>query len=280
MPGLALPRTTSFASFQRPRASNHRNTSSGLASSELLLNSSIHPKVSYTGREETADESLLRHYVGVYDPAIGELQVMEARKLVIRGTLRDEATETELDEEENQTVSCFVNLSLQCQTDHDLQSRALRNELGLAFGTKKARKVIASLTENAISTSKPTAPGPSSGDANTPPVIDLVTTAVLESMAPSANTMASREDLQKDIDANKPRPKANLSATNPEEVYPIDHLVGQEEMKALSVKEWEDAVAEGKEITSKSRYVCKRVQKIGEARDVQKLKVLRYLQLL
>jgi DNA-directed RNA polymerase I subunit RPA49 len=99
-------------------------------------------------------------------------------------------------------------------------------------------------------------------------------------MAPSASTMASREDLQKEIDANKPRPKANLNAKSPEEVYPIDSLVGQEEMKALSVKEWEDAVAGGKEITSKSRYVCRRVQRIGEARDVQKLKVLRYLQLL
>ena len=113
-----------------------------------------------------------------------------------------------------------------------------------------------------------------------PPAIDSVATAVLESIARSANTMASREDLQKDIDANKPRPKPNLDATSPDEVYPIDRLVGQEEMKALSVKEWEDAVAGGKEITSKSRYVCKRVQKLGEAGDVQKLKVLRYLQLL
>ncbi|KAI9768485.1 MAG: DNA-directed RNA polymerase I subunit rpa49 [Geoglossum simile] len=261
MPGLALPRATSFMSFQRPRTSNRHNPSSSLDSSELLLNSSIHPKVDYTGREEIAADSLLKHYVGVYDPAVGELQVIEARKLVIRGTLRDEVTsETELDEEGKQTT------------------RSLRNELGLAFGTKKARKVIASFTENAISSSKPT--GPSSGDANATPVIDSVATAVLESMAPSANTMASREDLQKDIDSNKPRPKANLSATSPEGVYPIDYLVGQEEMKALSVKEWEDAVTEGKEITSKSRYVCRRVQKIGEARDVQKLKVLRYLQLL
>jgi DNA-directed RNA polymerase I subunit RPA49 len=108
MPGLTLPRTTSFTSFWRPCANNHRNTSSGLASSELLLNSSMHPKVDYTGREETADESLLKHYVGVYDPAIGELQVMEARKLVIRRTLRDEATtETGPDEEGKQTVSFF-----------------------------------------------------------------------------------------------------------------------------------------------------------------------------
>jgi DNA-directed RNA polymerase I subunit RPA49 len=92
--------------------------------------------------------------------------------------------------------------------------------------------------------------------------------------------MASREDLQKDIDAGKPRPEANLGATRPDEVYPVDNLVGQEEMRFLSVKEWQDAVTGGEGVTSRSRYVCNRVQRIVEAGDVRKLKVLRYLQLL
>jgi hypothetical protein len=46
------------------------------------------------------------------------------------------------------------------------QGRALRNELGLAFGTQKSSKVIASLTENAISPSNPAVPRGSSGNTN------------------------------------------------------------------------------------------------------------------
>jgi DNA-directed RNA polymerase I subunit RPA49 len=30
----------------------------------------------------------LKHYVGVYDPETGNLEVMEARKMVVRGTVR------------------------------------------------------------------------------------------------------------------------------------------------------------------------------------------------
>lgn len=31
---------------------------------------------------------MLKHYIGVYDPATGKMEVMEARKLVVRGVIR------------------------------------------------------------------------------------------------------------------------------------------------------------------------------------------------
>lgn len=31
---------------------------------------------------------LLKHYVGVYDPETGKLEIMEARKVVLRGSVR------------------------------------------------------------------------------------------------------------------------------------------------------------------------------------------------
>lgn len=54
------------------------------------MQSSTHPQIDYTGREEGSGDtaSLLKHYVGVYDPATGKLQVMEARKMVVRATVR------------------------------------------------------------------------------------------------------------------------------------------------------------------------------------------------
>lgn len=56
---------------------------------ELLVQSSSHPKIDYLGREEAGStDSLMRHYLGVFDPATGKIEVMKARKIVIRGTVR------------------------------------------------------------------------------------------------------------------------------------------------------------------------------------------------
>jgi DNA-directed RNA polymerase I subunit RPA49 len=58
----------------------------------MLLQCSSHAAVNYLGREEEAGGSdcLLKHYVGVYDPETGKLEVMEARKMVVRGTVRSQ----------------------------------------------------------------------------------------------------------------------------------------------------------------------------------------------
>ena len=81
--------------------SSARPSSNGrtdISTSELLLHSSHHPKLDYTAREEESGgaDSLLKHYVGVYDPKNGELQVVEARNLVLRGTLRPTAPSADI----------------------------------------------------------------------------------------------------------------------------------------------------------------------------------------
>ena len=62
---------------------------------EVLLQSSAHPKLDYLAREEQdgSADSLLKHYIGVYDPNSGELKLMEAHKVVVRSTLRSELEE-------------------------------------------------------------------------------------------------------------------------------------------------------------------------------------------
>ncbi len=79
---------------------------------ELLLHSSAHPKLDWTAREETSNgiESHLKHYVGIYDPGKGKLQLIEARKLVVRSTLRsaDVSTNTEA----QNAVKAASNVSL------------------------------------------------------------------------------------------------------------------------------------------------------------------------
>ncbi|KZF19117.1 RNA polymerase I associated factor, A49-like protein [Xylona heveae TC161] len=246
-PGLSLPSNISFKPYRKARPAARGGH---IQSSELLLHSSEHPKIDYTGREEGlgALDGLMKHYVGVYDPKTGELQVMETRNLVLRGTLRAEAQEV--------------------QRDNQKTKQALRNTLGMEFGTKKAKKAIASLTENAITASE---------DAKS---TNSVADAVLDSMTESTQNMATREELQAAIDDAKPRPKANLDATTPAEVYPIDYLVGHDEMRTIAVKEWQDAVSANRNIETKSRFVSKRLNKVVASGDIPKIKALRYLLLL
>ena len=97
-PGLELSPDLTFKPYKKARLSEvPRPTLAGrspLSISELLLHSDTHPKLDYTAREEESSggESLLKHYIGVYDPATGELQVSQARKFVVRSTLRTDAS--------------------------------------------------------------------------------------------------------------------------------------------------------------------------------------------
>jgi DNA-directed RNA polymerase I subunit RPA49 len=149
----------------------------------------------------------------------------------------------------------------------------LRNDLGQTFGTKKAKKAIASLTENAINPNKSarqTSPG---GSQRTK--IDSVATAMLESMAEATGGMATRDELAAAVDESKPRPKANLAAEHVKDVYTIESLIGQDIIKVIPVREWQDAVKAKQEVITKSKYVAHRLQRV--ANDVQKLKALRYI---
>jgi DNA-directed RNA polymerase I subunit RPA49 len=148
--------------------------------------------------------------------------------------------------------------------------RELRNDLGQTFGTKKAKKAIASLTENAISPIK-SAQGPNS----TPRKIDAAARLVLESMEGATKAMATREELEAAINDAKPRPKANLAAENVGDVYTVESLIGLDIMKLVPVKEWQDSVKAKKEVITSSKFVAHRLLKVST--DVQRMRVLRYL---
>ncbi|MCJ1247307.1 DNA-directed RNA polymerase I subunit rpa49 [Trapelia coarctata] len=267
-PGLDLPTNVPLKAYKRARTgATHRGTAAGRSrqsDSELLLHCSAHPKLDYTAREEVSGgaESLLRHYVGVYDPKTGELQVVPARNVVVRGTLRPPPTAENGDKSSDE--------------EKVPQSRLkARTILGEAFGTKKSQKAIRSLTENAIFTPK-TASQTSSG--KTP--LDPLASAVLESMSQVTSSMPTREELQAAVDDAKPRPKANLDATTPADVYKIEDLIGIEMLKSLSVRQWQDDIKADKAIETHSRFVSHRVIRVVQSGDVKRLKALRYVLLM
>jgi len=230
---------------------------------ELLLHSSAHPKLDYTARQETSNgsENHLKHYIGVYDPSTGQLQLVPARKLVILSTLRSAAIASSQKEEEDAP-----------------NTLSARSTLGLAFGTKKSQKAIRALTANAIQAS------PSkSKTQNTPDegaTLDPLVSAVVSSM-PATSSMPTREEMQAEIDENKPRPKANPDAETPADVYPIEELVGGVNvLRTIGVKEWMDKVKAGQDIQTKSMFVARRLNAEVQGGNVKRVKTLKYLLLL
>ncbi|SLM41285.1 RNA polymerase I associated factor, A49-like [Lasallia pustulata] len=99
-PGLSLSSIPAFKPYKKPLPPPTTRPSStarsSISATSLLLHSSYHPKLDYTAREEDshAAEPLLKHYIGVYNPTTSDLQVLEARNLVLRSSLRPTTAET------------------------------------------------------------------------------------------------------------------------------------------------------------------------------------------
>lgn len=149
--------------------------------------------------------------------------------------------------------------------------RELRNTLGQTFGTKKAKKAIASFTENAISPEK-SARLLLNGKA---PKLDSAAKAMFTTISASTAGMATREELAAVADAAKPRPRPNVAAEDVRDVYTAESLIGDGMMAHIPVLEWTTTLNAKKEIVTKSRFVSNRVAKVGM--NVEKLKILRYM---
>ena len=104
--------------------------------------------------------------------------------------------------------------------------------------------------------------------------------AVIESMSQSSTIIPSREELQAVVDEGKPRPRPNLDAETPADVYKVQDLVGLDTLRVLSVRSWQEAVKKGEDVKTSSRFVSRRLVGIGQTDDVMRLKSLRFLLLL
>lgn len=87
-PGLHVAESVSFDSYTKPPKRSSKKRQDDTALRNLLLHSSAHGTMEYTGKEDGAAASLVKHYIGLFDPVSGQLQAVEARRLVIRGSVR------------------------------------------------------------------------------------------------------------------------------------------------------------------------------------------------
>ncbi|KAF4783726.1 A49-like RNA polymerase I associated factor [Colletotrichum scovillei] len=254
-PGFRLAKGVQFNPYVKQDASSvKRRSKTPAVSQDLVLHSNTHQTMDYTAREDGISDSqqALKHYVGIYDPETGKLQVVEAKKMVVRGVARAKHASEEA-----------MTAPADYQSFYDL-----KKDLGQTFGTKKAKKAIESVALNAI------APGKSRDSA--PEKLDTAAKAILQEIGGVTATMASREQLQAVVDEAKPVPRPNLEAEAIQDVYDPDEFIGREILAAIPVKDWIDPAKKGEEILCYSRHVAGRVKKIADSGNVTKMRLLRY----
>ena len=98
-PGLGISPSIALKPHTKARKNPSKTAGRGaIATKELILHSSDHAKLDYTAREEEeagGADALLKHYIGVFDPETGKLEVIEARKMVVRGSVRSQQATAE-----------------------------------------------------------------------------------------------------------------------------------------------------------------------------------------
>ncbi|OGM44444.1 hypothetical protein ABOM_006983 [Aspergillus bombycis] len=266
-PGVNVPQNLHLKPYLRDRAdgshSGRSTRNKGIVSSELLLQTSEHPKMDFVGREAEDDaDSQLKHYIAVVDPEKKSWQFVEVRKVTLRGAAR--RTKAAVDEEEEEIES---------ENEEMKTMRAQRTELTNTFGTKQSRKAAQSMAENAQLSNAP------AGAAS------AAESAILSSMPlDSATDIATKTAaVQAQVQANKPLPQASLAASHPSDVYPIDVLVpgGLSTLQQLpGVNEWQETVKSGEAVATTSRYVSRRVEAVVNSTNATQLQVLRFIFLL
>lgn len=260
-PGLAIPSTATFQTYEKP-------SSNGANGAELLLHSADHSRIDYTAREyqDGSTDSLLKHYVGVFDPSTKELKLVETVKVSVRSSVRAE--------DEEMRVQQIAQLA----TNADK-----RRALGEEFGTRKAKKALNALRDNAVNSStRGTSPDSIAAAIKNDPAAR----AVLEAMAANSSGHVTRESMQAAIDADKARPKHNPNAKTVEDIYNVQTICGQDVLEKVKVKPWVEDTLAHKGVTTSSRFVSHRISELVDRRAddekgaITRLKTCKYMLIL
>lgn len=248
-PGLKLPSRINLKPYQHTKILPKSSVTT------VLLQSSDHARLDYLAQQELdgSASAQLKDYVGVFDPETKKLQIVPVKRVTVRSTLRSETQE--LQEEQARLEAAQGTMS------------AKRHALAAEFGSKKSRKRIDDITMNSIRSTAPEAEHRNEGVAEN----------VLTNMAGNTSAMPTKAELEAALDSSKPRPTPNLKAEFPGDVYTSDTVVGSELMGLIPVKDWTDASEAGQGVQVNSKYVAKRILKFCRNKQIQKLKVLRFI---
>jgi DNA-directed RNA polymerase I subunit RPA49 len=141
----------------------------------------------------------------------------------------------------------------------------MKMELGEAFGTKKAKKAIQAVAEDAMLAAK--SHGKLGEDDR----------ALVDTIKDASQHMATREDLQAALDSARPVPRGNFDAKEIQDVYVPRQIIGADILNAIPVLDWQEKVRNLEDVQVPSRFVANRINRVAGSDDMQRLKLLRYL---
>lgn len=238
--GVRVPEDTKFELYRK-------KSSKG----EFVLHGE-NDRLEYEGatNQESADSN--QYVVGVYNPGKKALKLYKAPLI------------------DSKVVSkSYKNLSgPKIKSQKEIRNSVLRNALGEAFGTKKAKKAIADLERNRVDSDK------------------LVDSAIdiVDSVKTAAKGLPTRQELEDKITLDRPTPVANVDATDVEQIYPVENIIPKKEWQFIRVgallKESDPEKRLEMLPYTKSQYVSKKLPAFTQATQTSKLQLLFYLSLL
>ncbi|SCW03101.1 LAFE_0G02960g1_1 [Lachancea fermentati] len=192
-----------------------------------------------------------QYVVGVYDPSKKSVQLFKAPVLATKVISKSKK-----------------NLAGPDIKQESARAAIMRNALGEAFGTKKAKKAIADLERNRIDSDKLV-------DA----AIDIV-----DSVKTASKDLPTKEELQHSATQDRTTPVPNLDATDVEQIYPIHNIIPKNEWQLIRVGSLIKELDTEKRLEffpyAKSSYVSKKSPSLTQSSQIGKLQLLYYLSLL
>jgi DNA-directed RNA polymerase I subunit RPA49 len=197
-----------------------------------------------------------KHYIAVFDPATGQLDITEAKKMIVRPLVRQFQTKQDNDDE-----TFAVNTGN-------------RGQLTQNFGTKKAKKAMQARAESRLAAR----PG------NAEDVLSKAHINVVPGLNDDEDVNSSTRPHE-----NKPLPTANLEAEQVQDVYSLSTLVGPDQtLNNLSVVYWTQRIGADKPVSGQFKFISNRVGYLTKAHIespnnpelLRHLRVLRFLELL
>lgn len=239
-----------FKGFQAPNDTLFELYKNKKDSDKFVLHGE-NERLEYEGKVDEDFAASSQYVVGVYDASTKSVELYKAPMFSTK------------------VISKFTkNLMGPAIKQSDVRASIMRNALGEAFGTKKAKKAIADMERNRIDSDK------------------LVDSAIdiVDSVKAASKDLPTQEQLQETVSSDRPTPVANLDATDVEQIYPLYNIIPKNEWAFIRVGPIMKEKDAEKRLEyfphTKFQYIVKKLPTLTQASQMQKLQLLYYLSLL
>lgn len=211
-------------------------------------------RLEYIGQTDSESTTGLQYLVGVYNKKTNSVDLYKAPVLVskvVSKSKRDLA-------------------GPKIKNQGQVRGSVLRNALGEAFGTKKAKKAISDLERNRVDSDK---------------LVD-VAVDIVDTVKSASKGLPTRKEMETAVANDRPTPLANVDATDVEQIYPVENIIPSRELQSIRVngilkeKDIEKKLEFFPYIPKSTKYIKKKLNIFKEPSQIVKIQLLYYLTLL